>query len=147
MRNRYFIIMSCTCLLGMTVLQALAVPCCCKTHSLNTCAKHPSAGRLSPPKKTCSHTAHSKARSNLANHTGLEEKFQTTISHKCRCVEPAQIVDLSTQTSDAGIRLPSAPLAAQTPTLFSQPAHGVGFLPDLGSPSIALHIATCPLRC
>jgi len=148
MRNRFFIIMSCACLLGMMVVQALAVPCCCKTPSQYACAKHSSAGEVNQSKKTCSHVGHSKATSDLANHSRPESGFPTIISHHCRCFQVSNSAALYIQEASYNdLRVPSAPVAAQTLALYSQPVHGVDFLPDLVSRSIALHLATCTLRC
>lgn len=149
MRSRSLIIISCIFMLGMTVLQASAVPCCCKTRSGHACAKHASSSHVKDTKKACSHMAHSEATSNLTNQTGPEKRSLTTISHTCRCLHLSAIVALASgKAYDSSIRrLLSAALAVQSPVSYCQPVLQIETFPDLDSRNISIHIATCTLRC
>lgn len=147
MLRRSLTIFACICMLGMTVLQASAVPCCCKTGSEDACAKHTASNHVKEAKKACSHMGHSGAKPSMASQTG-PQKTVATFSHACRCLHLSPIVALSSQEVwDSSIRATTAALVAHSPVSYSRLVHAIETLPDSGSPSIAIHIATCNLRC
>lgn len=148
MRNRTLIIVSCICMLGMTVVQAYALPCCCKIPSQVACTKHPSSGHMKDPRKECEHKTHWKATAKLTGHIGHEKTSFPSLFHKCRCSHPSQAAIISAQkVYDNGVRPVSATLVVHSHISYSQPDLRAEVHQDPACRGIAIHIATCALRC
>lgn len=147
MLRRSLTIFACICMLGMTVLQASAMPCCCKTRSGDACAKHTASNHVKEAKKACSHMGHSGAKPSMASQTG-PQKTVATFSHACRCLHLAPMVALSSQeTWNSSVRPFSAALAVQSPVSYSQSVLQFEPLPDFGPLDTTTHLGSCPLRC
>jgi hypothetical protein len=91
MLKRLITIFSCICMVGVTVLPASAVPCCCRQAGKPNCCEEHQAKAL----PGCCHEAREQT---LADECCRSSVDQTNIDQKCprcRCLEEMQIVTLS----------------------------------------------------
>jgi len=148
MLNRSIIILSCVCMLGMTVLPASAIPCCCKSVRIavkHTCP-HPAgmgAGSCSPK--------HNKVKAcceKQAQASGCSGKFIKSACPTCRCLEQVQIVALTGYAiGDSPVRLASAVVTPDSLDHVSQPGTDTTPLPATHPDGHLINLRTCTLRC
>lgn len=152
MLSRLIIIISCISLVGVTVLPASLIPCCCKSKGQNNACKGKSASGSSTGNMTCSVPV--KAKSCCAKNPSdacCPQKTENTIKKdcpNCRCLEQMQIVTLSGHNdSEHTIRI-SALAAIQSATTTSV---GISVPTDSSAVTVSrgvpLSLQTCTLRC
>lgn len=149
MLNRSIVIISCICMLGVTVLPAAAIPCCCKS-------VHKSCGKHSPEQPAGTTAGCCSGMPVKAKSCCEKPPIETCCSGKtieapcgvCRCLEQLQIVALNGyQPYDSTMRTPSMALISVSPKVVSPPQ---AVSPSLLGPSLhslLLDLQTCNLRC
>ena len=153
MLSRSIAVMACLSLIGMTILPASVIPCCCKNkdnlaqgtfaHPLSCCEKS-SAVRTATAGivKPCCAKNSVDLQSCCSNRVVLPECLG------CRCLEQMQIIALSGYSVDEStVRIPllSIPDMASTSDLTSRIAANP--TRDEGPPGNPAFLRTCTLRC
>jgi hypothetical protein len=148
MLNRSIIIITCICMLGVTVVPAAAIPCCCK--SAAPCAKH-SSGKPTGVMASCCSQMPVKAKScceKPAMKSCCAGKTVKAPCGVCRCLEQLQVLALTGYVVyDSTMRTASSAIIEASPELVCQS-------PAISSPletptphSLQINLQTCNLRC
>jgi hypothetical protein len=149
MLNRSIVIISCICMLGMTVLPAYAIPCCCKSARMS-CGKH-SPEQPAGTTKGCCSTVPVKAKSccePIPIETCCSGKTIEAPCGACRCLEQLQIVALSGyEAYDSSMRTASSAAVTASPEVVCQPRAMGQPLAGLNVHSLLIGFQTCNLRC
>jgi hypothetical protein len=149
MLNRCIVIISCICMLGVTVLPAYAVPCCCKSARVS-CEKHPSQQPAGTTQSCCSRMP-AKAQSCCEKPpmgTCCSAKTIEAPCGVCRCLEQLQIVALSGYAAyDSTMRTASVAVIAVSPKVVSQPQAISSPLQGPSLHRLLVDLQTSNLRC
>lgn len=148
MLSRSIVIISCISLLGVTVLPASLIPCCCKPGGMSLSAKM-AAKCGATGKMMCGIPA--KTKSCCAKDTSDQCSPQKTVKKNCphcRCLEQMQIVTLTGHNDNEQTTRISALAAvetADTSVVGIEIASDLVFVKDFVSTPLSLQ--TCTLRC
>lgn len=165
MSRRFFALALCFSVMGMTVVPARFLPCCCKT-TRGTLGTAAASVAMSPMVLRTEDPA-DKQRTHHSCCAKLKRTAQATCCHasssagqaipagkaigvpcpKCTCISEMQIVALpSVALSEKTYKLGEMALVAETPTV--RPVERLAYsLPEPDQPGIVLTLQTCSLRC
>jgi hypothetical protein len=151
MLNRTIAIITCLSLVGVSLVPASLVPCCCKgklgaqqVSSLPSCPECPVAapsGSKHSPLSCCAKTQAD------APACCAKNSLQPNCP-RCRCLEQMQVVALSPVSSDqVSVRVLPAVHADEAPSVNSQTLGAFPILHAGGPPGSFTFLSTCSLRC
>ncbi len=149
MFSRLIIIISCISLVGVTVLPASLIPCCCKSGVTQNCALQDSARGCCTGKMMSEVPA--KTKSCCAKDPSDKCCSQKVIKKECpncRCLEQLQIITLPGHNdNEHSIRISAlaAVGSATTPVIGIDVPADIVAVKDFGG--IPLSLQTCTLRC
>ncbi len=149
MLSRFIIIISCISLVGVTVVPASLIPCCCKAKGSHNCVIERSAPRCPTGNMMCAMPVKAKSCcSKTSSKTCCPQKTIKPECPNCRCLEQLQIVTLSgSNDNEHTIRI-SAFAAIQSATValvqIGVPTDSAVVTVSRGVP---LSLQTCTLRC
>lgn len=150
MLSRLVIIVTCVCLIGVTIVPASSVPCCCKSHTGFMGPHGISAATADTGAASCARGM-IKARSCCPDKLAQASCSQEVVKQecpRCRCIEQLQIVALSGYAAfETSVRLPAVTLAAATPFPMVDSIKTIGTGQEAGGHEIVISLQTCTLRC
>jgi hypothetical protein len=151
MLTRLVIIVTCISLIGVTIVPASSIPCCCKSAHTNfrgqSGISHPATKAVS----TCCSRGPAKVRSCCATKVDQATCANGTVRGecpKCRCLEQLQIIALSGYSAlGTIIRVPALNVAITTPLAGITSPGMAALAPEADCRDIVVGLQTCSLRC
>lgn len=151
MLSRSIAIIACLSLVGVSLVPASLVPCCCKakfnaqhassTPSCNHCPATGAARSASAVPACCANQS-AELPSSCAGNVVKSD------CPRCRCLEQLQIVALSPVSSDQlPVRILSAAVVGEAVSVTSQTDGGLPIVSAQGPPGNPAFLKTCALRC
>jgi hypothetical protein len=151
MLSRLVIIITCVSLVGVTIVPASSIPCCCKSIQANYRDQCGISGLRAEAGPTCCSKTVAKAPSccsTKAVQASCAKGLVRDECPQCRCVQQLQIVALSGYTAiETSVRLSSVTFAAAAESSGIQPSHMAGIVAQVDCRDIAISLQTCTLRC
>jgi hypothetical protein len=163
MLRRVTSILLCFSLLGLTVLPAAYLPCCCKAAmkpkplKVASCCSH-----YKPQTQGCGLVAQARTMACCESGVGpssLQDRMAKGSFHCagkvlnktcpiCRCLEQMQIVAIAgSQTHETVVRVAAAALPSAVVPMSELPLKSVEVAPQGERPGIAVTLQTCSFRC
>jgi hypothetical protein len=151
MLSRLVVIITCVSLVGVTIVPASSIPCCCKSIQANYRDQSGLSGPSAETGPACCSRTSAKARSCCATKPVQVSCATGTLRDecpKCRCVQQLQIVALSGYTAiETSVRLSAVTFAPAANSSGIQPSYMAGILPEVDCRDIVISLQTCTLRC
>ncbi len=151
MLSRLVIIILCVSLVGVTIVPASSIPCCCKTMHANYSVQSGISGSLAEKGRACCSGGAVKARSCCATHVVQATCAKGTVRDecpRCRCLEQLQIVALSGYTAvENSVRLAAVTFSTVASLSGIRPSQMAGLALEVDCRDIVISLQTCTLRC
>jgi hypothetical protein len=151
MLTRLVIIITCISLIGVTIVPASSIPCCCTSKHANYSGLSETSGSRAETGPACCSGGAVKARSCCSTNVVKASCSKGLVREdcpRCRCVEQLQIVALSGYTAiETSVRLSAVAFAAASHALVVQPSYMAGLAPEVDCRDIVISLQTCTLRC
>jgi len=151
MLSRLVIIITCVSLIGVTVVPASSIPCCCKSTQANYLNQSASSDTKSEMGPACCSRGAAKDRSCCATKAVQVSCAMGTVREecpRCRCLEQLQIVALSGYTAlETSIRILAVTVAAVASSAGIGPSDVAGTVSEANCRDIVISLQTCTLRC
>jgi hypothetical protein len=151
MLTRLVIIITCVSLIGVTIVPAASLPCCCKSTHTNSAGQSEISRHVTEPTPACCSQGHVKVRSCCATKVVRATCTKGTVRGecpRCRCLEQMQIVALSGYTAlGTIIRVPALNVAATAPLAGINSPGMAALAPEADCRDIVVGLQTCTLRC
>ena len=151
MLSRLVIIITCVSLVGVTIVPASSIPCCCKSMHTNYRNQTAVTGSSAETGPTCCSRTAAKAPS-CCSTTAVQASCAKGLVRdecaQCRCAQHLQIIALSGYTAiETSVRLPGVTFAAADHSSGIQPSYMAGIGPEVDRRDIVVSLQTCTLRC
>jgi hypothetical protein len=151
MLSRLVIIITCISLVGVTIVPASSIPCCCKSIQANYRDQCGISGLRAETGPTCCSKTVAKAPSCCSTEAVQASCAKGLVRDECpqcRCVQQLQIVALSGYTAiETSVRLSAVTFAAVAESSGIQPSHMAGIVAEVDCRDIVISLQTCTLRC
>jgi hypothetical protein len=151
MLSRLVIIITCISLVGVTIVPASSIPCCCKSMHANYRDQIGSSDLRAETGPACCSRTPAKARSCCSTNVvqaSCAKGFVRGECPQCRCVQQLQIIALSGYTAiETSVRLSAVTFAAAGHLSAIQPSYMAGIVPEVDCRDIVISLQTCTLRC
>ncbi len=151
MLSRLLTIITCISLIGVTIVPASSIPCCCKFMHANYAGQSDISGSMVETGPACCSRGAVKAHSCCSTNTAQASCSKGHIKQvcpRCRCLEQLQIVALSGYTAiETSVRLSALTFAAAVLTSVARPSLMAGLAPEANCRDIVISLQTCTLRC
>jgi len=151
MLSRLVIIITCVSLVGVTIVPASSIPCCCKSMHANYRDQSGISGPRAEAGPACCSRTPAKARSCCSTNVVQASCTKGLVRGECpqcRCVQQLQIIALSGYTAiETSVRLSAATFAAADQSSGIQPSYMAGIVPEVDCRDIVISLQTCTLRC
>jgi hypothetical protein len=151
MLSRLVIIVTCISLVGVTIVPASSIPCCCKSMHTNYRGQSGISDLTAETGPACCSRIAAKARSCCSTNVvqaSCSKGLVRAECPQCRCREHIQILALSGYTAiETSVRLSAVTFAAAGHTSGIQPSYMAGIGPEVDCRDIVVSLQTCTLRC
>lgn len=151
MLSRLLTIITCISLIGVTIVPASSIPCCCKFMHANYSGQSETSGSRAETGPACCSKGAVKARSCCSTNAvqaSCSKGLIKQVCPRCRCLEQLQIVALSGYAAiETSVRLSAVTFAAAVSTSGIQPSSMAGTIPEANCRDIVVSLQTCTLRC
>jgi hypothetical protein len=151
MLSRLVIIITCVSLVGVTIVPASSIPCCCKSVNANYLDQNGISGPKAQTGPACCSAAAVKARSCCSTKVVKACCAKGLVRDECpqcRCREHIQILALSGYTAiETSVRLSAVTFAAAGNSSGIQLSHMACIVPEVDCRDIVISLQTCTLRC
>jgi hypothetical protein len=150
MPSRLVVIILCVSLVGVTVVPASSIPCCCKSMHATRADRNGISGDRAEMGPACCTAGAVKARSCCAGKlvSSCSKRIVRAECPRCRCLEQMQIVALSGYTAfENTVRVPPVTFVALVELSSLGPSNIVGLVPETDCRDVLINLRTCTLRC